>query len=317
MTTVTVLGATGGIGGAVVRELVAQRRPVRAVSRSGRRPWGTERADLEVLAADLATPAGAMSAVEGSEVVIHAAQPDYRRWAREFPPMTEAIADACERAGTRLVVADNLYMYGPVEGSISEESPTRPTSQKGRVRQQMAADLLARHDAGRLAVALGRASDYFGPGGVDSTPGVLVFSALGKGKQPRWIGRLDQPHTLHYLPDVARALIALSEADDADFGRAWILPAAPALTGAEWLRRASAVAGRPYRARVITPWQNRLAGMVVPMVRELNEIMSQFTEQFVVDDRAFRTRFGGQGWEAPTEKALEATVEWFAGSESE
>jgi nucleoside-diphosphate-sugar epimerase len=306
---IAVLGATGGIGGAVVRELAAQGRPVRAVSRSGRRPWGTEGSDVDTVAADLATPEGARAAVAGAEVVIHAAQPDYRRWPQEFPAMTAGIADACEQVGARLVLADNLYMYGPVTGAITESSPARPTSTKGRVRLAMADDLLARHRAGRLSVVLGRASDYYGPGGLDSTPGVLVFSALAKGKSARWMGRLDQPHTLHYLPDVGRALVALADAPEDAYGRAWILPAAAPRTGAEWIDLATAAAGRPRRPKVIAPWQNRLGGLFVPMVRELNEIMDQFTQPFVVDDAAYRTAFGDRPTEA--EEGVRATVAWF------
>jgi nucleoside-diphosphate-sugar epimerase len=304
---ITVLGATGGIGGAVVRELVAQGRPVRAVSRGGRRPWGA--GEAEVLAADLATAEGATAAVEGAEVVIHAAQPDYRRWAEEFPPMNQNIADACERVGARLVLADNLYMYGPITGPIRETSPMRPTSTKGRVRLAMTEDLLARHAQGRLPVVLGRASDYYGPGGVDSTPGVLVFEALAKGKSPRWMGRLDQPHTLHYLPDLGRALVMLADASDEAWGRAWILPADRPRTGAEWITLASQAAGREARPKVVTPWQNRLAGLFVPMVRELNEIMEQFTEPFVVDDADVRQAFGAQATAA--EEGVTATVDWF------
>jgi nucleoside-diphosphate-sugar epimerase len=200
-------------------------------------------------------------------------------------------------------------MYGPVTGAIAESSPMRPTSTKGRVRLAMADDLLARHRAGRLPVVLGRASDYYGPGGLDSTPGVLVFSALAKGKSARWMGRLDQPHTLHYLPDVGRALVALADAPEDAYGRAWILPAAGPRTGAEWIDLATAAAGIPGRPKVIAPWQNRLGGLFVPMVRELNEIMDQFTEPFVVDDAAYRTAFGDRPTEA--EEGVRATVAWF------
>lgn len=306
---ITVLGATGGIGGSVVRELVEQGRRVRAVSRSGRRPWGTEAGQVETVAADVSTVDGASVAVVGADVVVHAAQPAYRRWAEEFPPMTRHIADACEREGARLVLADNLYMYGPITGPVSEGSPTSPPSKKGRVRLDMAQDLLSRHQAGRVQVVLARASDYYGPGGLDSTPGVLLFGALGKGKQPRWLGRLDQPHTLHYLPDVGRALVALSDAADDAYGRAWVLPAAEPRTGAEWIEAAAGAAGRDVRPRVIAPWQNRLAGLFVPMVRELNEIMYQFTEPFVVDDTRYRAAFDARV--TGPEEGVAATVDWF------
>jgi nucleoside-diphosphate-sugar epimerase len=249
--------------------------------------------------------------VQGAAVVFHCAQPAYHRWASEFPSMTRAIADACADAGARLVLADNLYMYGPVSGPISEETSQQPRSRKGVVRQAMAAELLERHAAGDLEVVVGRASDYYGPGGRDSTPGVLVFGALARGRRPRWMGRLDQPHTLHYLPDAGRALVALAD-DSAAQGREWILPADRPRTGAEWLDLALRAAGREGAPAVIAPWQNRLAGLVVRQVRELNEIMEQFTAPFVVDDAAWREHFGATGWVTPAEEGVPATVQWFA-----
>lgn len=306
-----VLGATGGLGGAVTATLAAAGRAVRAVSRSGRRSdvWG-ERQGVDVVAADVATAEGVRGVVRDARVVYHCAQPAYHRWAAEFPHLTRTIADACAAAGARLVLADNLYMYGPLRGPISEETPQQPQSRKGLVRRAMADDLLDRHRAGDLEVVIGRASDYYGPGGRDSTPGVLVFGALAKGRRPRWMGALDQPHTLHYLPDAGRALVALGDAPDAA-GRAWILPADRARTGAEWLRLAQRAAGRDGAPAVITPWQNRLAGLVVRQVRELNEIMDQFTAPFVVDDSAFVSRFGREGWVTPAEEGVPATVQWF------
>jgi nucleoside-diphosphate-sugar epimerase len=225
--------------------------------------------------------------------------------------MTRAIADACAAAGARLVLADNLYMYGPVTGPISEETQQHPSSHKGRVRRAMADELLGRNRAGDLEVTIGRASDYYGPGGRDSTPGVLVFAALAKGRRPRWMGALDQPHTLHYLPDAGRALVALGDAPDAG-GQAWILPADRPRTGTEWLQLALQAARRTGAPAAIRPWQNKLAGLFVRQVRELNEIMDQFTAPFVTDAARFVAQFGEEGWITPVEEAMAETVGWFS-----
>ncbi len=290
---------------------------MRVVSRSGQRPGAMtgEPGEVEALAVDLRTAEGIARAVDGAKVVYHCAQPPYTRWPEEFPQLTAGIADACERVGARLVFADNLYMYEPVKGTLNEGSPTHPTSSKGQVRLAMADDLLARHEAGRLEVVLGRASDYYGPGGTGSTPGALLFTPLAKGKAARWMGRLDQQHTLHYLPDIGRALVELGLADGVA-GRAWILPAAPARTGAEWIEAAYAAAGRTGTPKVLAPWQSRLAGVFVPMVREMNEIMYQFTSPFVVDDAAFLAQFGATDPVTPTDAALRATVQWFAAEQA-
>ena len=227
-----VLGASGGTGSAVVEELVARGLPVRAVNRKGDAlvPAGVER-----VAADVATTEGARLAVEGAAVVYHCAQPEYTRWAEEFPAMNRTVLDTTAAAGAKLVFADNLYMYDSNLGPISESTPETATTVKGRLRGRMADDLLAAHRAGTLRVAIGRSSDYYGPNGTDTTLGDRLFAAILAGKKAQWMGSLDQPHTCSYLPDMARALVTLGEHEQAD-GRAWVLPAAEPITGRAFIQ---------------------------------------------------------------------------------
>jgi nucleoside-diphosphate-sugar epimerase len=302
-----VIGASGGIGHAVCDDLSDRGLPVRAVSRNGAwSPLGGE-----ALAADVSTAEGAAAAVKGAAVVYQCAQPAYTRWAQEFPPLMKTITDATARAQATLVMADNLYMYEPVDGPIREDSPTRPSSVKGQLRLDLAQGLLDRHARGDLPVAIGRASDYFGPHGPGSTPGALICRPLAKRSRPRWLGDLDQPHSLHYLPDVAAALVTLGTSDAAP-GRAWILPAGPARTGREWIALAQAAAGIPVgKPGVVSPAMNRLAGLFIPMVGALNEIMYQFTAPFVVDDSGFRQTFAEQVTVTQAEEAWGSTMAWF------
>lgn len=74
---------------------------------------------------------------------------------------------------------DNLYMYGPQPDgrAMTEDTPTGADETKGRVRAQMAADLLDRCGRGELRVAIGRASDHHGPHGTDTALGDTFFKA--------------------------------------------------------------------------------------------------------------------------------------------
>jgi nucleoside-diphosphate-sugar epimerase len=94
-----VLGAAGGTGSAVVRELEARGRRVRAVTRGGTSD-APER--VEQLAADVGTAEGARRACQGAAVVYHCAQPPYTKWAELFPPMTQAVIDGAAAAGAKL-----------------------------------------------------------------------------------------------------------------------------------------------------------------------------------------------------------------------
>jgi nucleoside-diphosphate-sugar epimerase len=265
---------------------------------------------VEAVAADVATEDGARRACAGAQVVYHCAQPAYTRWAAEFPSLTESIATAAGAVGARLVLADNLYAYGPVDGPMREDTPQQRVGAKGKTRAAMARSLLEAHAAGRVAVAIGRASDYYGPGGRGSTAGATIFVPALKGKKARWLGRLDQPHTLNFLPDVGRGLVTLGERDEA-LGEVWHLPAAEPLTGQAFLELVFAAAGKPPRIGSVSTPMLCVAGLVSPFVRELVETSYQFQRPFVSDASKFERAFGPFAV-TPHPDAVSATVAWFA-----
>jgi nucleoside-diphosphate-sugar epimerase len=302
-----VLGGSGGIGGAVVHELAARGHEVRAVSRH---PAPTAPEGVRQHRADMATRDGAATACEGAAVVYHCLQPPYERWAEELPALNRTVSEAAAREGAKLVVADNLYMYGPISGPISEASPQQPSSRKGRVRKDAADALLAAHAAGRIRVAIGRASDYYGPGGTNSIAGKTLFGAAVAGTSLRWPGTTDQPRTFSYLPDLARALVTLGQSDTAD-GRAWIVPSAPPLTARALVGLIEQELRRRVKLVVTSKLAMRFAGLRISQARELPDIWYQFEAPFVADGSAFEAAFGALT-PTPHDQAVRETVAWFA-----
>jgi nucleoside-diphosphate-sugar epimerase len=130
-----------------------------------------------------------------------------------------------------------------------------------------------------------------------------------RGKKARWPGSLDQPHTLGYLEDMARALATLGERAEAD-GEVWHLPAAEPLTGRRFLELVYGAAGERPRIGVARRPMVRLIGIFNPLVRELNETLYQFERPFVSDASKFRAAFGPFE-SAPHPEAIARTVEWF------
>jgi nucleoside-diphosphate-sugar epimerase len=301
-----VLGASGGTGGAIVRALADQGVRVRAVNRAGD---AAVVAGVEPLAADVATPEGARRAVEGATVVYHAAQPSYTAWAEKFPALNRSILEATADVGAKLVFADNLYMYGRVDGPMTEDTPLRAIGTKGPLRARMAEELLDAHRTGRVRVVIGRASDYFGPGGRVSAIGDRLFEAALKGRKVPWLGSLDVPHTTGYTEDIGRAYAILGRRAEAD-GRVWHLPAEPAVTGRAFVAMVSEALGRPLTPTATSAAMVRLGGWFVPMIRELNETMYQWTEPFVVDSGRFRQTFGPFATTSLPD-AIATTLDWY------
>ncbi len=299
-----VLGAGGAIGSHVVEAMLARGYSVRAVTHTS----VTAPEGVQPFVADIRDSRALKAAVLGADVVVHAAQPGYTRWATEFPSLTAGIADAAD--GKRLVFVDNLYAYGPVEGPLHEDLPARATDTKGKVRAAMAQDLLRRHADGRIEVVIGRASDYFGARGLNSAAGETVIPAAIAGNRVRVLGRADVPHSWSYLPDVARSLAALVEAPT---GRVFHLPITVTCTQRE-LADAFALAAGHESAQVsaLPLTVHKMIAPFHPMLRELLGTRYQFAAPFLVDATRFRREVGSFAL-TPIEVAAAATVAWFAG----
>lgn len=300
----TVLGATGGIGRAITLELAARGHEVTAASRSISQ--ADLPADVRVLPTDLRDPAQARRATDGADVVVMAAQVPYSRWSTELVPLVDGALDATIAAGARFVMVDNLYAYGTPDTPISDTTPEATTTRKGMLRRDLGRRLLAAHADGRARVTIGRFSDYYGPAGTNTIVHQLAVARVVQGKAPRAYIDADQPHTFHYLPDAARGFATLVERPEAD-GRAWILPATPAVTQRELLTELAQIACVPERFGRVTPAMLRLAGLFDADLREAHELIGQFDRPYVTDATAFEQAFGPVEL-TPHAAALEVTL---------
>lgn len=288
MSTHVVLG-TGSVGAPLARELAHRGHKVVCINRSGSRTGLPASAEQRV--GDISDPGFAAEALRDADVAYQLTQPPYHRWPQEFPALQETILKAAEATGTRLVIGDNLYCYGVVEGPISDSTPEHPVSTKGALRKSMAQDALAAHDQGRVQVALTRPSNYFG-GDYGLTRELLARPAM-EGRRMAVLGRLDQPHAFAYVPDVARAMADVGTSEDG-WGRSWVLPAMAPLTQGELCARLWAEAGRDGRPRVaaLRGLTMRMVGLFAPRVRESVEMLYEMERPFLVNASEFEERFG-------------------------
>ncbi len=159
MSTSHVILGAGPVGRAVCTALNTRGVEPAVVSRSGTAVPGAI-----ARVADLRDPTQAVNAVSGAEVVFQCTQPAYHGRPQEFPGLQDRAIDAAASAGALLVVAENLYGYGPFDGPLTEDLPLGATTRKGATRARMWLALETAHRDGRLRVVAGRASDFFGSG---------------------------------------------------------------------------------------------------------------------------------------------------------
>jgi nucleoside-diphosphate-sugar epimerase len=155
-----VIFGTGAIGLAVLDAVRRRGETARLANRSGSARVPD---DVEVIGGDARDPAFTTEVARGAAVVYQTLNPPYHEWTAQFPRLQAGVLAGAEAAGARLVSMENVYTYGRPAGRVlTEDLPDGAHTTKGRLRGRMARELLAAHDAGRVEVAIGRASDYFG-----------------------------------------------------------------------------------------------------------------------------------------------------------
>jgi nucleoside-diphosphate-sugar epimerase len=283
-----VFGA-GQVGTPLAARLAERGYRVRSVRRSGEARDG-----VELRLGDAADPAFAAEAAHGATAVYHCMNPAYdaATWERELPRLADSLISASARAGARLVVLDNLYMLGNPGGrAMNEETPPNPCSRKGEIRAKVAERYFDAHRRGDVRVVSGRASDFYGPGGVATYFGAAFWPRVLNGRSAQVLSDPDVPHTWHFLGDVVDALAELGTADDNVTGRWWMLPAQPAVSIRDLVRRFGESLGCPIPIDRIPLLVLRGMGLFVPLFREILEMRYQFAEPFLVDDALYRARF--------------------------
>ena len=301
-----VIFGTGPIGMAIMGELVGKGKPVRMVNRGGKADVPDS---VQVSAGDASNPDVTRELCKDASVVYQCTNPPYTKWLELFPALQAGVLEGAASAGAKLVVMDNLYMYGSTGGRpMTEDMPYAATTRKGKLRAKMADDLMAAHKAGKVQVAVGRASDYFGPRGLVSAMGERVFYPALVGKGAQIMGNVDLPHTQSYIPDIGKALVILGEREEA-LGQTWHLPGPRPVTQREFLEMVYKEAGHPLKMQVMPKLMLNALSLFVPILREVKEMLYEFEEPFVMDHSKFDQAFGNIA--TPLEEAIATTVKWF------
>lgn len=301
-----VIFGTGPVGKSIMTELVKQGKRVRMVNRSGK---AAVPSDVEVVAGNAADPNFTKQAAKGASVVYSCVNPPYTQWPQLFPALNTGVLEGAAANDAKLVVMENVYMYGSTHGKpMTEDLPYAAKTRKGSVRAKMSTELLDAHQRGKVRVVLGRASDFFGAGVMESTGGERMFYPVIAGKPVQMIGSVDLPHTYTYMPDIGRALVILGERDEA-LGQVWHLPSPPTLTSRQFIEMVAAEVGQPARIQVAPRILIKAMGLFMPIMREIEEMAYQFEEPHVVDDSKFKRAFGDCA--TPLPEAIRTTVQWF------
>ena len=292
-----ILGANGRFGLAAAQAFSAAGWQVVAPLRRDPAPGMPTR--VRVLHTALEDTAQLARDAAGASVVVYTVNPPYTGWATQLLPLARAGMDVAARLGARLLLPGNVYNFGAsMPALLNEDTPQLATTRKGVLRIALEAEMKSRCATGSLAASVVRAGDFYG-GGAGNWFDQAIVKSLRTGRL-LYPGPADLPHAWAYLPDLARAFVAVANrtpAACAPFERFHF--AGHTLTGADLLdgivQAAQALGLQPAKAwsRAGMPWGViRLGGLVVPMWRELAEMAYLWRVPHALDGRALQEAVG-------------------------
>lgn len=247
---VLVLGGTGFIGRALIRQLLDQGHSVRAAARGSSQALeqlGSDR--LEIVRADMRSPTDLSRILDGIDQVFHLATSDAKTWdqfiEREVEP-ARVLARAClERGVKRLIYTGTIdsYYAGRRAGTITEQTPLDPKIKRrnnyARAKAAIEDLLLKMHREEGLPLVIARPGIVIGRGGNPfhwgvgkwTSEGVVETWGDGKNKLP-----------LVLVDDVAAGLVKTLDAPGIE-GRSYNFVDQPLLSARDYIAGMEKLAG--------------------------------------------------------------------------
>jgi len=285
----TILGAGGSIGNALTNELLKSKERVRLVSRSNFSITGAES-----FKANLTSYDETFNSVKGSDIVYLLAGLPYNSkvWSEYWPKIMRNVIDACKSCGAKLIFFDNVYMYGLVDGKMTEDTPYFPCSEKGEIRATVANLLNNEMKHNNLQAIIARSADFYGP--YSSNSSVLYFLAIEKmmkSKKAQWLVNDTKLHSFTYTLDCAKALNLLWNKNEC-YQQVWHMPTySPAITGNEFIHLIAKELGVEPDYMILKKWMLRMAGLFNKTIFESLEMLYQSENDYQFDSTKFNAYF--------------------------
>lgn len=286
---ITIIGAGGSISNCLVPLLLSNNEPVRLISRSAKAVVGAD-----VHKVDVGNKKELSNAVKDSSCVVLLVGIEYTTalWQQLWPQIMDNTITACIENNVPLIFFDNVYMYGHVEGEMTESTPFNPCSKKGEIRANIANHLLQEIKKNNIRASIARSADFYGPHASEkSFFHQLVLKNLMAGKKAQWMVNPKAAHSLSYTHDLAKGLYLLIK-DSTTINQTWHLPtASPALNAEELIAIASHELGISNNYTNLSKWMIKSFGWFNKTVGESYEMIYQNEFPYHFSSAKFENHF--------------------------
>ncbi|MEW6194165.1 MAG: NAD-dependent epimerase/dehydratase family protein [Bacteroidota bacterium] len=286
----TILGAGGGAGTELAKQLINFTKEIRIVNRNPKKVNETD----QLISADLSIPALLDDVVKGSDVVYVTIAFEYKTsvWKVKWPKFMINLIESCKKHKAKIVFVDNMYMYDANHlSNMTEETPVNPSCEKGKVRAEVFHTLMNAVERGEVTALVARGADFYGPGVIGSILTQSVYNNLLKDKSPQLLGKLDVIHSFTYSKDIGKALAMLGNAPDA-YNQVWHLPTHEGkFTSREWVELFMKEMNKQKKIQVLPVWAMGPLGLFIPILKELKDISYQFDRDYYFNSSKFNRFF--------------------------
>ncbi len=313
--TVLVLGATGGIGGEVARQLRDEGWAVKAMQRDvvDPRATGVVADGVTWILGDAMNAAHVARAARDCSVIVHAVNPPgYRKWPQLVLPMLENTIAAARNEQALVLLPGTIYNYGrDAFPLLTEQSPQHPFTRKGAIRVEMEKRLQTHAEQGGRVLIV-RAGDFFGPSAGNNWFGQGLVQPGRRIRTIRNPGERGVGHSWSYLPDVAATMVRLLQRRDSlDPFATFHMEGQYDHDGAQMIRAIYRVVVQyGHRGPKIAAFPWWLVSLLSPLLPTFHEVleMRYLWQQPIRLDNAKLIATLGQEPRTPLEEAVEATL---------
>lgn len=284
----TIIGGNGTIGKEVAQQLHSMNIEVRIASRTPKKVNATD----QVIEMDVFNEQSVSEAIKGSSVVYLILGLPYKDqvWLEGFPKAVRSVIDACQKEGAKLVYFDNVYMYGRVDGWMTEGLSNKPDSVKGTARMIAADLILEAIKSQELQAMICRSADFYGDYPYfDVIKQIAV--ALQKNKKAMLLFRDNKKHSLTYISDAAKAVAFLAQQSDA-YQQIWHLPTDPnALTGKQLVELIAEILNKEPRFKVISKGLIKFISLFNGQLKELMKLSYQWENDYLFSSEKIEKKY--------------------------
>ncbi|WP_286884402.1 NAD-dependent epimerase/dehydratase family protein [Aneurinibacillus sp. UBA3580] len=307
-----VLGASGGMGYALVKELAGRGIETVAFARTKEKLdklfGGME--NVRIASGNVYVLKDIIEAGEGTDVIFHTVNIPYPEWRTGHPTIMKNVLAAASALKAKFAFVDNIYAYGRGNGQeITEEYPKRPHTKKGKIRLELERMVREAHKGGVPAL-IAHFPDFYGPHAPNTVLNYTLESMLS-GKKAMFVGRQDVKREYIFTPDGAKALVELAMREEA-YGQNWNIPGCTVISGKEIVAIVRELTGFRGKVGTVSKGMITLIGLFNKAMWEVREMMYLMEEPVVLSGNKYETHIGPLP-KTPYEEGIRQTLNCMKG----